>query len=73
MASSRHSRKSATCCQPCRASNSSDTQVAELAAWQRVQDAVQFNLFGGQIPVKLASPYDEAITADELESEADAD
>ena len=46
--------------------NSADTQTAEEAAWVRVQDSVQFNFFGGQIPVKL----NEAYTA--LDSEADA-
>ena len=54
--------------------NSGDTQTAELAAWQRVRDVVQFNFFGGQIPVKFDVNYaDDAdpATAD-LESEADA-
>ncbi len=46
--------------------NSADTQAAELLAWQRVQDAVQFNLFGGQTPVKLNEGYAD------LDSEADA-
>ena len=54
--------------------NSGDTQAAELLAWQRVQDAVQYNLFGGLIPVKFDVNYaddGDAATAD-LESEADA-
>ena len=54
--------------------NSGDTQAAELLAWQRVQDAVQYNLFGGLIPVKFNVNYaddGDAATAD-LESEADA-
>ena len=46
--------------------NSADTQGAEVAAWQRVQDAVQFNLFGGLLPIKLDDAYGD------LESEADA-
>ncbi|MDE0628602.1 MAG: hypothetical protein OXH99_19575 [Bryobacterales bacterium] len=46
--------------------DSTDTQAAELAAWQRVQDVVQFNFFGGQIPVKLNEGYEA------LDSEADA-
>ena len=54
--------------------DSADTQAAELAAWQRVQDAVQYNFFGGLLPVKLNANYaddGDAATAD-LESEADA-
>ena len=53
---------------------SSTTQSAEAAAWQRVQDAVQYNLFGGFLPVKFDLNYaddGDATTAD-LESEADA-
>ena len=46
--------------------NSADTQPAELAAWQRVQDAVQYRLFGGLLPVKLDVTYGS------LASEADA-
>ena len=46
--------------------NSPDTQPAELAAWQRVQDAVQYRLFGGLLPVKLDATYGS------LASEADA-
>ena len=54
--------------------DSADTQAAELAAWQRVQDAVQYNFFGNLIPVKLDANYaddDDDATTD-LESEADA-
>jgi len=46
--------------------NSSDTQAAEELAWVRVQDAVQYNFFGGLLPLKLTDAY----TA--LDSEADA-
>ena len=46
--------------------DSADTQDAEVAAWVRVQDAVQFNFFGGLLPLKLSSTYAT------LESEADA-
>jgi len=46
--------------------NSADTQAAEEAAWVRVQDTVQYNFFGGDLPLKLADAY----TA--LDSEADA-
>ena len=54
--------------------DSADTQAAELAAWQRVQDAVQYNFFGGLLPVKLDANYaDDGDTATtDLESEADA-
>ena len=53
--------------------DSDDTQVAERAAWQRVQDAVEFQLLG-QLPLKLAQPYDDpdGNVDNELESEADA-
>ena len=56
--------------------NTTDTQPAELAAWQRVQDAVQYNLFGqtGQLPAAFDLNYaddSDPATAD-LESEADA-
>ena len=56
--------------------NSSDTQTAELAAWQRVQDVIQFNLFGetGQLPAKFDVNYADdgnEATAD-LSSEAEA-
>ena len=51
--------------------DSADTQAAERIAWQKVQDAVQFNFFGGFLPLKLADAYDG--TGDNvLESEADA-
>ena len=46
--------------------NSSDTQDAEVAAWVRVQDAVEFNFFGGLMPLKLEDAYGD------LDSEADA-
>ncbi len=46
--------------------DSGDTQAAEVAAWQRVQNAVQYDLFGGLLPVKLDDDYGA------LESEADA-
>ena len=46
--------------------DSADTQAAEEAAWVRVQDSVQFNFFGGLLPLKLTDAY----TA--LDSEADA-
>ena len=46
--------------------DSTDTQAAEVAAWVRVQDAVQFNFFGGLLPLKLSSTYAT------LDSEADA-
>ena len=46
--------------------SSGDTQAAELLAWQRVQDAVQFNIFNGLTPEKLGRAY----TA--LASEAEA-
>ena len=53
--------------------DSDDTQPAERAAWQRVQDAVEFQLLGA-LPLKLAVPYDDpdGSVANELESEADA-
>ncbi len=54
--------------------NSGDTQTAEVAAWGRVKNAVQYNLFGGLIPVKFDVNYaddGDAATKD-LESEADA-
>ena len=53
---------------------SDDTQTAERSAWQKVQDAVQYQIFGGsrdldgadgttytnrpQLPIKLAKEYD---------------
>ncbi len=46
--------------------DSADTQAAEEASWLRAQDAVEFNFFGGQMPLKLADAYGD------LESEADA-
>ncbi len=54
-----------------------DTTEAKEGAWQRVQDALQFNLFGetGQLPTKfdvLYSPSETDDTAAALESEADA-
>ena len=54
--------------------DSTDTQVAELAAWQRVQDAVQYQLFGGLLPVKFNANYadDNDPATTDLESEADA-
>ena len=53
--------------------NSDDTQAAERAAWQRVQDAVQYEMLGN-LPLKLAAPYDDpdGSVTNELESEADA-
>ena len=53
-----------------------DTAGAEEAAWGRVQDALQYRLFGetGRLPVKfdvLYSPSDNG-TGDALDSEADA-
>ena len=55
---------------------SSDTQAAETAAWVRVQDALEFNLFGAneRLPAKFDvnyTPDNDADTAD-LESEAEA-
>ena len=52
---------------------SDDTQAAERLAWQRVQDAVQYELLGN-LPVKLSAPYDDpdGNVTGELESEADA-
>ena len=55
---------------------SSDTQAAETAAWVRVQDALEFNLFGldGRLPAKFDvnyTPDNDGTTAD-LESEAEA-
>ena len=55
---------------------SSDTQAAEEAAWVRVQDALEFNLFGadGRLPAKFDvnyAPDDDDATAD-LESKAEA-
>ena len=46
--------------------DSADTQAAEQAAWRRAQIAVQYNFFGGLMPVKLDDAYTD------LESEADA-
>ncbi len=39
--------------------DSGDTQTAELAAWQRVQDAIQWNLLGqtGKLPAKFDVNY----------------
>ena len=34
-----------------------DTRNAEAAAWQKVVDAVQYNMLGGWIPAKLAGNY----------------
>ena len=53
--------------------DSADTQTAERAAWQRVQDAVQDQMLGN-LPLKLAAPYDDPTDSvtNELESEADA-
>ena len=56
--------------------DSNDTQTAEVAAWQRVRDAIQYNLFGetGQLPAKFDVNYaddSDAATAD-LSSEAEA-
>ncbi|MDE0628607.1 MAG: hypothetical protein OXH99_19610 [Bryobacterales bacterium] len=33
------------------------TRAAEAAAWQIVQDTVQYRLFGGDLPMKLAGDY----------------
>ena len=54
--------------------DSDDTQAAELAAWQRVQDLVAYNFFGGLLPVKFDANYADDGVADttDLESEADA-
>ncbi len=41
-----------------------DTDFAKEDSWERVQDAVRYNLFGGLLPVQLAEDYDE------VESEA---
>ena len=59
---------------------SSDTQAAEAAAWVRVQDALEFNLFGAQsggtnrrLPVKFAVNYPDSDPATtDLESKAEA-
>ena len=45
--------------------DSRDTQDAEVSAWQRVQNALQYELLG-LLPVKMADAYGD------LESEADA-
>ena len=37
--------------------DSLDTDDAEIASWQRVQNAVQYNLFGDLLPVKLNEDY----------------
>ena len=54
--------------------DSTDTQSAELAAWQRVQNTVAYNFFGGLLPVKFDANYADDGNADtsDLESEADA-
>ena len=37
-----------------------DTEEAEKASWQRVKDAVQYNLFNGLLPEKLGDSYANA-------------
>ena len=45
------------------------TRTAEAAAWQKVTDAVQFNVFGGLLPAKLKGDYatDTDLQADALD------
>ena len=45
------------------------TRLAEATAWQKVTDAVQYDVFGGLLPVKLAGDYanDTDLQADALD------
>ena len=45
------------------------TRAAEATAWKKVTDAVQFNVFGGLLPVKLEGDYgtDTDLQADALD------
>ena len=35
------------------------TRASEAVAWQKAVDAIQYQLFGGDLPVRLADPYAE--------------
>ena len=48
------------------------TRGAEAAAWQIVQDAIQYQLLREQIPVKLAGAYDESEALDLIDRAIDA-